>query len=167
MKKLIVLMCMLLPLGVFSQEVKIAVVNFAEVFNMMPELDDAETQFASFRAQYEKDLQDMQNDLNAKNEEYIRLQDSLPENLKLRREQDMQQLYERMQTFYSMFQQDAEQKQAELYAPIQEKLQKAIEEVSAEQGYTLVFNRLDQILLYIGPSALDATPLVKAKLGLR
>ena len=36
MKQLLVLLCMLLPLGVFAQEVKIAYVNTQDVFIAMP-----------------------------------------------------------------------------------------------------------------------------------
>jgi outer membrane protein len=164
MKKLIVLLIMFLPLGVFSQEVKIAVVNAGEVFNMMPEQMAAQTQLAAFSEQYQKDLQDMDTEYTAKYEEYMKLQDTLTENLKLRRQQEIQDLSSRIQNFYTVAQQDIEQKQAELLAPIQEKLQKTIEEVGKEQGYTIILN--PAALLYQG-TAIDATPLVKAKLGLR
>ena len=167
MKKIIVLICMLLPLGVFAQEAKIAVINAAEIFNMMPENDAVEKELAELSSQYQSDLQSMQNDLNVKYEEYMKLPETLAENLRVRRQTEIQDLQDRIQNLYTIAQQDMEQKQAELFAPIQEKLQKAIQDVSVEQGYTLVFNRLDQILLYVGPSAIDATPLVKTKLGLR
>ena len=163
MKKLIVLLIMLLPLGVFAQEVKFAVVNANEVFEMMPELDAAETQIASLRAQYQKDLQDMDTELNTKYEEYMKLQETLAENLKLRRQQELQDLQNRIQNLYTVAQQDVEQKTSEVLAPIQEKLQKAIEEVGKEQGYTIIN---PAALLYKG-NMVDLTPMVKAKLGLK
>ena len=167
MKKFIVLMCMLLPVGVFSQEVKIAIVNANEVFSLMPENDEVEKKLAALSAEYQADLESMTNEHKMKYEEYIKLQDSLNDNLKLRRQQELTELEGRIQNLYTIAQQDMEQKQTELYAPMQEKLQNAIKAVGDEQGYTMIFNRLDQILLYIGTSAIDATPLVKAKLGLR
>ena len=167
MKKLIVLLIMLLPLGVFAQEAKIAIVNANEIFELMPELAGAETQIASLSEQYQKHLQDMQDEYKVKYEEYMKLQDTLAENLKLRRQQELQDLENRMQNLYASAQQDIEQKRSEVLAPIQEKLQKAIEEVGKEQGYSIILNRIDQVLLYVGNSAIDATPLVKAKLGLR
>jgi len=165
MKKIIVLMCMFLPFGVFSQEAKIAVVNAAEIFNMMPELDDVDNQLAILSTQYQNDLQSMQADLTAKNDEYIKIQETLPENLKLRRQEEMQQIYERIQNLYTVAQQDIEQKRIELMEPIEEKITKAIQEVGAEQGYTFIMN--NQMMLYVSPSAIDATQLVKTKLGLR
>jgi len=164
MKKLIVLLFMLLPVGAFSQEVKIAIVNFGEVFNLMPELTEAETKFATFRAQYENDLKALQDEYTVKMEDYMKLQDTLTENLKLRRQQELQGLQDRYENLLRVYQEDAEQEQQKLYTPIQEKIQKAIKTVGDEQAFTMIIN--PQALLYQG-NVIDATPLVKAKLGLR
>ena len=164
MKKIIVLICMLLPMGVFSQEVKIAVVDWNEVFGLMPELSEVETQLAAFTEGYQKDLQAMDDEYKIKMEEFIKLQDTLTENLKLRRQQELQELENRIQTFLPVAQQDIENKHVELMTPVQAKLQKAIQDVGNEQGYTVIIH--PQALLYQG-TAIDATPLVKAKLGLQ
>ena len=58
-------------------------------------------------------------------------------------------------------------KQQELLAPIQEKLRAAIKAVGDEKGYTYMLDNNPGIVLYTGNSAIDATPLVKAKLGLK
>ena len=165
MKKFIVILCVLLPLSVFSQELKIAYVNVNEVFNMMPELEEAETQFAAFMAQYESEINAMRDEYRLKVEEYMKVQETLAENLKQRREQEIIDLENRIQTTYMVYQEDRDQKQAELMAPIQEKIQIAIQAVGDEQGYTSVQDV--RALLYVGRSAIDATELVKAKLGLR
>jgi outer membrane protein len=140
MKKLIVLLFMLLPAGLFSQEVKIAVVNASEVFNMMPELTEAETQFANFSAQYQNDINAMQEEYTMKYQEYMKIQDTLTENLKLRRQEEIQNLGTRIENFYQVFQEDSEKERVKLMTPIQEKLQKAIKDVGDEQGYTVVFD---------------------------
>jgi len=164
MKKLIVILLVLLPLGGFSQEVKIAIVNAAEVFNLMPELADVETKLAALNAQYQSDIKAMADEYNMKYEEYMKLQETLTENLKLRRQQELQDIQDRYQNFLPVAQQDMENKQAELFAPIQDRLQKAIQAVCDEQGYTVILN--PQALLATG-NAIDATPLVKTKLGLK
>ena len=95
----------------------------------------------------------------------MKTQETLPENLKLRRQQDLNAIQERFQNLMALFQEDSEKEQAKLMTPIQEKLQKAIEAVGQEQGYTVIIPTT--ALLYVGNSAIDATPLVKAKLGLK
>ena len=92
-------------------------------------------------------------------------QDSLTENIKLRRQQEIQDLETRIQNFVPVAQQEMQKKQQELYAPIQQKMQDAIKAVGDEKGYTYILN--PQVLLYKGNDAVDATDFVKAKLGIK
>ena len=52
MKKLIVLLLMILPLGAIAQEVKIAFVKTQEVFMAMPEVSGMEKQMADLNEKY-------------------------------------------------------------------------------------------------------------------
>ena len=164
MKKLIVLIFMLLPLGVFAQD-KIAIVNTADIFNIMPEVSAVEKQLATLNEQYEKEFKTMQDEYTKKYSEYMSQQDSLTENIKLRRQQEIQDLETRIQNFVPVAQQEMQKKQQELYTPIQQKMQDAIKAVGDEKGYTYILN--PQVLLYKGNDAVDATDFVKAKLGIK
>jgi outer membrane protein len=165
MKKIVVLSLMLLPLALFAQEVKIAIVNTNEIVSLMPEVAEMQRQLADLNAQYEKELKVMEDEYTKKYSEYIAQQDSLTENIKLRRQQDIQELQTRFQNYIPVAQQDMEKKQSELFAPIQEKLEKAIKAVGDEKGYTYILN--PQVLLYKSDNAIDATAFVKEKLGIK
>ena len=56
-------------------------------------------------------------------------------------------------------------KREELYKPILERVNAAMQAVAKENGYLLVFDTSTNVLLY-ADEALDVTNLVKAKLGL-
>ena len=163
MNKFIVLLFLLLPMGAFSQEIKWAFVDFNEVFDVMPEREEAELKWVAIQAQYEEQYKQFNTELTAKYEEYMKIRDELSENLRLRREQEIQQLSERLQNFVPQAQQDLAQEQEKLMAPIQEKVLNAIKAVGQEQGYTI----LDSRAFYHPGSLTDATPLVKAKLGIK
>ncbi|MDR2139884.1 MAG: OmpH family outer membrane protein [Tannerella sp.] len=165
MRKLIVLCFVLFPLGIGAQEVKIAIVNQAEIFNVMPEVSDIETKLATLNEQYEKDLKVMTDEHQKKYADYMAQQDSLTENIKLRRQQEIQDLETRIQNYVPSARQDMEKQAEELYAPLREKIQNAIKAVGDEKGYAVIIN--PQALLYVGSTAVDATPFVKAKLGLK
>ena len=165
MKKIIVSLFLLLSVGAFSQEIKIAYVNVGDVFNLMPELTDAETQYATIAAQYQEQYKSMLDEFNQKAEEYTKLEATLTENLKLRRQQELQSIQDRIQNFVPESQQLLEQERVKLTNPIQEKLSNAIKQVGEEQGYTYIID--SQATLYIGKSAVDATQLVKTKLNIR
>ena len=87
MKKLIVLLLMILPLGAIAQEVKIAYVKTQEVFMAMPEVSEMEKKLADLNEKYKGELKLMQDEYQKKYADFIQQQDSLTENIKLRRMQ--------------------------------------------------------------------------------
>ena len=164
MKKLIVLLLMILPLGAIAQEVKIAYVKTQEVFMAMPEVSEMEKKLADLNEKYKGELKLMQDEYQKKYADFIQQQDSLTENIKLRRMQEIQDIQTRMDNFVQMGQQDVQKQQQDLLIPIQQKLQDAIKAVGDEKGYTYIID--PAALLYTGSNAVDATPLVRTKLGL-
>ena len=164
MKKLIVLLLMILPLGAIAQEVKIAFVKTQEVFMAMPEVSGMEKQMADLNEKYIVELKQMQDEYQKKYSDFVAQQDSLTENIKLRRMQEIQDIQERMDNFVQVAQQDVQKKQQELLQPIQQKLHEAIQKVGEEKGYTYIID--PAALLYTGTNAVDATPFVRTKLGL-
>lgn len=165
MKKFIILLLLVLPLGVFAQGVKIAYVNTGDVINAMPELSAMETKLADLQKQYDSDLKQMQDEYTKKYTDYVAQQDSLTDNIKLRRMQEIQDIEERINNFLPVARQDMEKQQQELFAPIQQKVFEAIKSVGDEQGFTYVLDR--SALLYTASNATDATPMVKSKLGIQ
>ena len=167
MKKLIVLLLMLLPFAgaMNAQEAKIAFVNAGEIFTMMPEFKDMQKKMEDLNAKYKTELETMNSEYQKKYSDFIAQQDSLTENIKVRRMQEVQDMQQRIDNFVQVAQQDVAKQQQDLMTPIQQKLQDAIKAVGAEQGYTYIID--PQVLLYTGPNAIDATSLVKAKLGLQ
>ena len=164
MKKLIIFLLMMLPLGVFAQESKIAIVYTQEVIQAMPEFATMQKQMADMEAKYKNEMQVMQDEYNKKYSDFVAQQDSLTENIKMRRMQELQDMEQRTQNFIQISQQDFQKKQGELFTPIQDKLKNAIKAVGDEKGYTYILD--PQIVLYQGNTAVDATQFVKAKLGI-
>ncbi|OAV64271.1 periplasmic chaperone [Bacteroidales bacterium Barb6] len=165
MKKLIILAAViLLPSGVFAQG-KIAFVNTQEVLTAMPELSDMEKKMADLNESYKKELELMQGEYDKKYQMYMSQQDSLTENIKLRRMQELQDIQGRMENVYQMAQSDVPKKQEELYQPIQQKMMEAIKSIGTENGFLYILN--PAAILFTGTDAVDATPQVKAKLGLK
>lgn len=165
MKKLIILLLMVLPLTAFAQETKIAYVQVGEVFSLMPEVKEVDSKLAAERAAYEKEFKQLTDEYQKKFSDYVAQQDSLTENIKLRRQQELQDMNVRMENFQQQAEQGMAKLQQELLGPVQKKLQDAIKAVAEEKGYTYIID--PQALLYVAPNAIDATPFVKAKLGLK
>lgn len=165
MKNLIIFLLTMLPLGIFAQESKIALVNTQDVIQAMPEFADMQKKMTDMENEYKKEMQVMQDEYNKKYSDFIAQQDSLTENIKMRRMQDLEDMQQRTQNFIQISRQDFEKKNQELFLPIQEKLKNAIKAVGDEKGYIYILD--PQIVLYTGSGAVDATPFVKAKLGIK
>ena len=161
MKKLIIFLLMILPLGVFAQEAKVAIVNSQEIMMAMPET------MKQMNDKYAGEMKTMEDEFQKKYTDYIAQQDSMTENIKLRRTQELEDIRQRVENFTQVAQQDMNKKQQELLAPIQDKLRNAIKAVGDEKGYAYIIDNNPGIVLYTGNAAIDATPLVKAKLGLK
>ena len=110
------------------------------------------------------EMQVMEDEYKKKYSDFVAQQDSLTENIKMRRMQELQDMEQRTQNFIQISQQDFQKKQGELFTPIQDKLKNAIKAVGDEKGYTYILD--PQIVLYQGNTAVDATQFVKAKLGI-
>ena len=167
MKKIIVMVLLLLPLGMVAQEVKIAVVKANEILAQMPEVIAMQAELDKQQQIYQKEMKSFDDDYTRKYQDYMTQQDSLPENISKIRLQELQNMEMRMQNFQQFASQEIEKKETELFTPIKEKLQKAIDQVGEENGYQLMFLYNPNIILYMGKSAIDATDQVKAKLGLK
>ena len=167
MKKLIIFLLMILPLGVFAQEPKVAIVNSQEIMMAMPEITAMQETMKQMNDKYAGEMKTMEDEFQKKYTDYIAQQDSMTENIKLRRTQELEDIRQRVENFTQVAQQDMNKKQQELLAPIQDKLRNAIKAVGDEKGYAYIIDNNPGIVLYTGNAAIDATPLVKAKLGLK
>lgn len=167
MKKLIILLLMILPLGVFAQEAKLAIVNSQEVMMAMPEINAMQETLKQMNDKYMGEMKTMEDEYQKKYADYIAQQDSLTENIKLRRMQELSDIEQRVTNFTQVARQDMDKKQQELFAPIQDKVRNAIKAVGDEKGYAYILDSNPGMVLYTGNTAIDATPLVKAKLGLK
>ncbi|MDR1116040.1 MAG: OmpH family outer membrane protein [Tannerella sp.] len=165
MKNLILTVLLLLPLGLAAQEMKIAVVDYQGVFNLLPELSEVEKEMSTFAKQYQDAMKTLEDEFNRKYADLTAQNDSLTENIRMLRMQDIENVRTRIENFAPMAKEEIDKKQNELITPLYEKIQKAIAEVGEENGYAYVLH--PQAIIYQGSSAIDATDKVKAKLGLK
>lgn len=167
MKKLIIFLLMILPLGAIAQEAKVAIVNSNEIMAIMPEVAAMQETMKQMNDKYAAEMKTMEDEYQKKYSDFVAQQDSMTENIKVRRMQELQDIEQRVQNFMQVAQQDMQKKQQELVNPIQDKVRVAIKAVGDEKGYAYIFDNNPGIVLYTGNAAIDATPLVKAKLGLK
>lgn len=125
------------PMCLFA-EVKIGTVDTQEVFTLMPELKTAQASLEEVNKKYQTEYKALQEEFNKKLQEYQALAKDTPETIKQRREQELNELGQKIQTFEQVANQDIQQQQQKLMAPIYEKINTAIKAVGDENGYTYI-----------------------------
>lgn len=162
-KKILLALAIVLPTCALAQG-KFGVVNAQDVMNLMPETKAAEEQLAAASKTYEDEYGKLTEEINKKVQEYQALAEDTPAAIKERRQQEIQDLDQRIQAFQQKAQQDLQRQNQTLMAPIQEKLINAIKAVGAEKGFSMILP--DGVAIYTGTDVVDVTADVKTKLGL-
>lgn len=154
-----------LALNVNAQ--KFGYINSQELIQEIPEVKEATSNLETFQQQLAKQGQDMLQRLQTKYQELEAKQasgDISPKQLeteaaKLKEEES------KLMAFEQSSQQKIMEKNETLLAPIRERIQKAIDDVAAEGGYTFIFDYATGFVLY-ADSNTDVSAQVKSKLGL-
>jgi len=162
MKRFITVFFVLFALNTFAQ--KYGHCNAAEIAQQLPELSAAEKQFEAKTAELEGRLQRMFEVYQGKVDEFQKNAPTMSEEEQKLAADEIQNLEARIQEAQQNSQQELAEYDAQLKAPILEKVKSAIQQVSVENNYTLIFDLSTGAILYAGGD--DITDLVKTKLGI-
>lgn len=163
-KKIVLLALLMIPVYSFAQE-KFAYFNYNETVQLMPEYTQLMDTIQRSNTEFQEEMNLLAEDYEKKYLAFVEQQETLPEAIKIRRQQEIQDLNQKMASFQQQAQQRQELLAQKLMAEINEKLQKIVQQISEENGFTYVIDANN--LWYTSPRATDATPLVKKKLGLQ
>lgn len=164
MKKVFVMLALMLPMLASAQ--KFGRINTQELIQLMPEIQQMNNKLDTINAQWESMLVNMQGEIKDKYAKYEQEAATLSDAQKQVREEELMAMQQRYQTTLQTAQQDLQQKQQELFAPIQEKVQKAIKEVGKQKNLTAIFE--EGMMLYFSETdVVNITADVKAKLGIK
>ncbi len=165
MKKLLLIVMMLAPMAVFAQ--KFGHVNSQEIVQAMPEFAKARTDIEALAKQYDADLKGMQDEIQKKAEALEKEQATLPANIKQRREQELQEMYQKYQQSAQDNQQALAKEQQTKMQAITSKVLDAIKAVGQADGYVYIMDISGGIPYISSTLSTDVTAKVKAKLGLQ
>lgn len=141
-------------------------VNMQEVMQAMPEYAQAQADLKKLEEQYTTDLKQMQEEIQRKAEAFDKEQASLPDNIKQRRQQELQESYQKYQESLQDNQMALQKAEQEKLAEVQQKMLDAIKTIGQEGGYLYIMTTSS--LPYISTTlSTDVTAQVKAKLGIK
>lgn len=156
---------MLLSFNGMSQ--KLGHINAEELLAAMPEAKVAQASLEAYGKQLEKQIADMTAELELKVKEYRENEALWIPLTKSAKEQEINQMQERIQNFNQQAQYDLQNKQIELLQPVIAKATQAVKDVALEGKFTYIFDASpSKAVLIFTDNGEDIMPLVKAKLGI-
>lgn len=166
MKKLLVALMMILPLGAFAQGLKIGYVNKQEVLVVMPEYNAAMKTLEDMNLKYITEGKKLEEEFQRKYQEYAAQADTLDAAIRQYKENELARLQQSIQEFTKSADETLKKKQQELFMPIIAKMDEAIAKVGEQNGFTFILDNTAGIMAYKSAQTTDVAALVKKALGL-
>lgn len=169
-KLFVTVLALLASLSINAQtSVKIGWTNIDHILQSLPDSKEIQTKLTTERSQYEKLYQEKAQEAQKLFEDYQKNAASMSAVIKADKEKVLNNKQQELQELETNASQAIQAKQQELLSPVMDKIQKAIEDVAKEAGYTYVLNSdagygTTPVLL-VAPDADNITNLVLKKLG--
>lgn len=170
MKKNLAVVVALLILGAVlpaGAQVKIAYFNSEAIMKQLPDAQDAQKQLDQFVADWQQELNKMQDEWKKKFDEYDKRKLIMTEQRRADTERDLREMDQKIVDFRTQkFGQNGDlfNKQNELMKPVQDRVFKAVQDVAKEDGYDYVFDKSGDIVLTYANDKYDLTQKIFAKL---
>lgn len=152
--------------SVNAQSVKIGVINTQDLIALMPERDSAESKLKVYQADLEEQAEAMRVEFNTKFDEYQKKSSTMSDLIRQQKEKELQDIQTRFTEFQENAQQDFQNVQYNLMAPVYQKAQEAIRKVAKDNSVTIVMD-LSSLLYHDEAATLNMLPLVKKELGIK
>jgi outer membrane protein len=164
---LIVLALVIASLGVSGQ--KFAYVDSKYILDHIPEYATAQTELNRLSGQWQQEVESKYSTIDKLTEAYQAEKVLLPEDMKKRREEEIEQKRQEardLQKKYFGVEGELFKRREQLIKPIQDQIYEALQELSADKGYMVIFDKGSQTnMLYANPKH-DVSDQVIRKLGL-
>jgi len=147
---------------------KIGYTDVQYVLSQMPESKQIESDLKAYNSQLENQLKSKTSELETKYKAYQAGEATMTDVVKADKQKELQGMQQSIQEFQQSAQQSLQQKQSTLLKPALDKLQKNIDLVADENGFTYVFNSDGggSPLLLHAPKDGDISDMVLKKMGI-
>lgn len=146
---------------------KIGYTSVQYILSQMPESKQIESSLKTYNDQLAAQMKSKVTDYQTKLDAYQKSANTMTDVVKADKEKELTGLQQSIQEFQRSAEQSLQQKQQGLLRPALDKLQKTIDDVATENGYTYVLNSDgDTPTLLHGPKDGDISEIVLKKMGI-
>lgn len=169
MKWLLMAAFMVAAMSVSAQQkpIKLGHIESSKLIAAMPEMAAAQKDFEAQQAEVQKESQNLRDQYQKLVMEYTQNQKTYSDIIRTSKEQEIEELGQRIQKFEELAMNKLQKSREDLYQPVMDKATNAIKEVAKENGFTYIFDMNSGAILFAAESSEDILPLVKKKLGIQ
>ena len=148
----------------FAQQ-KFAHVNFTELIQLMPEADEARATIEASSKEAQETFNSMLEEYNAKYKTYEQKASAWTPAVRETKEKELVEIERRIQEFRQSIDQELQQQQTNLMAPIYQKAKEVVDQLAKAGNYIYVFD-INSLLYYDESQSTDLTPAARKALNI-
>ena len=140
-------------------------VSYVEIVKALPEYALVEAHLDELEAKYEAEMERADREFNQKYADFIEEQSQLPDNIRMKRHKELQELMELSMAFKEEVNSAMREARHEMMKPLYEKVDEAVMKVCVDGGYDYILNTDDRSYIAINPkNGKDITKVLRKAL---
>ena len=153
------------PAAQQSSALRFGYFSFEQVFHTMPGYAIAKHNMDELRAKYDEETKRVENEFNAKYEEFLDGQRSYAKSILEKRQAELRELMEKNVAFKAEAARLLKQAEQDAYAPLKAKVNEEAQKIGKEKGFAFILNTDNNAAPYLSAEmGEDITAVLKARL---
>mgnify|MGYP003484563848 CR=1 FL=1 len=164
MKRNLLILLTIVSMTAVAQS-KFGYVSYMEIVKALPEYNLVETHLDELQAKYEAEIERSDREFNQKYTDFIEEQSKFPDNIRIKRHKELQELMEISMEFKGEINRAMREARKEMMKPLYEKVDEAVMKVCVDRGDDHILNTDNRMYIAINPNnGTDITEQLKKEL---
>ena len=167
MKRILLVLLTFISMTAVAQS-KFGYVSYMEIVKALPEYSIVEAHLDELQAKYEAEIERADREFNQKYADFIEEQSQFPDNIRMKRHKELQELMEKSMQFKEEVNLTMREARAEMLKPLYEKVDEAVMKVCVDGGYDYILDIDNRLYIAINPqNGSDITEQLKLELDIQ
>jgi len=170
MKKILIVMLFAVAISFTGHAQKYAIIDTKYILSKMPEYVDADKKLQAISDQWQKEIDNMQAQLNDMYKNYDAEQYMLSDDLKKKREDELFNKEKELRDLQKKrfgYEGDLFKERENIVKPIQDKVYNAVQKMAVAHGYDFVLDKSEGITIIFADPKLDRSNDILQELGIK
>lgn len=150
MKRVLFILLVFVSMTAMAQS-RFGYVSYRDIVKMLPEYSIVEAHLDELQVKYEAEIERSDREFNQKYIDFIEGQSQFPDNIRMKRHKELQELMEKSIAFKKEVNHAMREARAEMMKPLYEKVDEAVMTLCVEGDYDYILNTDERAYIAINP----------------